>query len=77
MITAKTPDKIHHEISKMLSNGVSYIDALVDYSKKENMEIETLAEIVKKSEIMREKIREEGVRLRMVKDDNNATGRLF
>jgi predicted aldo/keto reductase-like oxidoreductase len=77
MIAAKTPDKIHHEISKMLSNGVSYIDALVDYSKKENMEIETLAEIVKKSEIMREKIREEGVRLRMVKDDSNATGRLF
>jgi hypothetical protein len=56
---------------------VSYIDALVDYSKKENMEIETLAAIVKKSEIMREKIREEGVRLRMVKDDSNATGRLF
>jgi hypothetical protein len=77
MIAAKSPEKIHHEISAMLSKGVSYIDALVDYSKKENMEIETLAEIVKKSEIMREKIREEGVRLRMVKEEKNGTNRLF
>lgn len=65
-----TPDKIHHEISRHISKGVPYIDALVDYSEKHGIEIETIAQIVKKSSILKEKIRTEAVDLRMVESDN-------
>lgn len=71
MIETQTPEKIHFEISKMLSNGVSYIDALVEYSKSKNVEIETIAEIVKKSTVMKEKIRSEAVSMKLVKKDKN------
>ena len=72
MIEPQTPEKIHHEISSMLSNGVSYIEALVEYSKIKNIEIETIAEIVKKSSIIKEKIRSEAIIMRLVKKDKNA-----
>lgn len=71
MIETQTPEKIHFEISKMLSAGVSYIDALVEYSKTKNIEIETVAEIVKKSAVMKEKIRAEAVVNKLVKKDKN------
>ena len=68
-VVALTPDKIHHEISRQLSRGVPYIEALVDFAEKNNYEIETIAQIVKKSSILREKIRTEAIGLRMVKVD--------
>tara|TARA_Y100000389_G_C17396320_1_gene482734 strand:+ start:353 stop:616 length:264 start_codon:yes stop_codon:yes gene_type:complete len=68
-VVALTPDKIHHEISRHISQGVPYIDALVDYAEKNNVEIETIAQIVKKSSILREKIRTEAVKLKMVRKD--------
>lgn len=71
MIETQTPEKIHFEISKMLSSGVSYIDALVEYSKLKNVEIETIAEIVKKSTVMKEKIRSEAITMKLVKKDKN------
>lgn len=64
-----TPDKIHHEISRYISQGVPYIDALIEYAEKNNLEIETIAQIVKKSSILREKIKSEAVDLRMVRKD--------
>lgn len=71
-VVALTPDKIHHEISKHISAGVPYIDALVHYSEKNGIEIETIAQIVKKSSILKEKIRTEAVTLKMVKKEENA-----
>ncbi len=71
MIDTQTPEKIHFEISKMLSSGVSYIEALVEYSKASNIEIETIAEIVKKSAVMKEKIRSEAINMKLVKKDKN------
>ena len=69
-VVALTPDKIHHEISRQLSRGVPYIEALVDFAEKNNYEIETIAQIVKKSSILREKIRTEAIGLRMVKKED-------
>jgi hypothetical protein len=69
-VVALTPDKIHHEISRHISKGVPYIDALVDYSEKNGIEIETIAQIVKKSSVLKEKIRTEAVNLRMVKKED-------
>jgi hypothetical protein len=76
MIETHTPEKIHHEISKRLANGVTYIDALVDYARERNIEVETVAEIVKKSTIIKEKVREEAVRMRLVKKDASSPRQL-
>jgi predicted aldo/keto reductase-like oxidoreductase len=75
MITPpRSPEKIHHEIADMLANGVNYIDALVEYARKNNLEIEAVADIVKKSSILKEKLRSEAVQLRLVeKDDKDIT----
>ena len=59
------------EISGKLAGGATYIDALVEYAKEHDLEIETVAEIVKKSSILKEKIREEAVAVRMVKKEEN------
>jgi hypothetical protein len=71
-VVTMTPEKIHHEISQQISRGVPYIDALVDFAEKNNIEIETVAQIVKKSSIIREKVKSEAVKLRMVKKDEAA-----
>jgi predicted metallo-beta-lactamase superfamily hydrolase len=71
LLDTQTPEKIHHEISDKLSKGVSYIDALVEYAKEKNVEIETIAEIVKKSSIIKEKIRTEAIKMKLVKTEQN------
>ena len=69
-VVALTPDKIHHEISKHISKGVPYIDALCPFAEKNEIEIETIAQIVKKSSVLKEKIRTEAVDLKMVKKED-------
>ena len=54
----------------MLANGVNYIDALVEYARKNDLEIEAVADIVKKSSILKEKIKSEAVKLRLVQKDD-------
>jgi len=70
LVTPKTPERIHHEIEGMLKKGVSYIDALCEYARINEIEIEVIADIVKKSTILKEKIKTEAVELRMVHSDD-------
>lgn len=70
IIAPRTPDRVHHEIQDMLSKGVNYIDALCEYARINELEIETVAEIVKKSSILKEKVRSEAVELRMVQSND-------
>jgi hypothetical protein len=69
MITPRTPENIHMEIADKLAKGATYIDALVEYARENDLEIETVADIVKKSSIIKEKIRAEAIAIRMVKKD--------
>jgi hypothetical protein len=71
MITPRTPERIHHEISEMLANGVPYIDALVEYARTNDLEIEAVADIVKKSSILKEKVRSEARNMNMIKRDED------
>lgn len=71
MVEMETPEKIHKAIEKKLSLGSSYIDALVDYASERGLEIETVAEIVKKSAVIKEKIRSEAKSKRMLKESAN------
>ena len=67
MIKTKNAEKIHLEISKKIKKGGTYIDALIEYSKEHNMEIETLGNIVKKSPIMKTQVKDEAESIRMLK----------
>lgn len=71
MITPRTPERIHHEISDMLAKGVPYIDALVEYARINDLEIESVADIVKKSSILKEKVRTEARNMNMIKRDED------
>lgn len=71
MIKTRTPENIHHDIAEKLAKGVSYIDSLVEYARENDIEIETVAEIVKKSSTIKEKIRTEAVTLKMMKREIN------
>lgn len=71
MIKTLTAEMIHRDISVMLSNGVSYVEALVEYSKQKDIEIETLADIIKRSTILKEKVRQEAIQAKTVTDDAN------
>lgn len=66
-----TAEKIHFAIADKLKAGVSYIDALCDYANHQNLEIETLAAVVRKSEIIKTKIRDEAIHLKLIKKDEN------
>jgi hypothetical protein len=58
----------------MLASGVNYIDALCEYARVNELEIETVADIVKKSSILKEKVRSEAVKMKLVlKDDQDLT----
>lgn len=77
MVKLETPENIHLAIEKKLSLGSSYIDSLIEYAKEKDLEIETIAEIVKKSLIIKEKIRSEAMTKRMLKDSNDSRTNFF
>jgi|TARA_B110000971_G_scaffold220192_1_gene263109 hypothetical protein len=76
MIAPRTPEKVHHDIREMLASGINYIDALVEYARINDLEIETVADIVKKSSILKEKVRAEAIDLRLVIKDDQDIGKL-
>lgn len=72
-VVSLTPEKIHLAISEQIADGVPYIDALINYAEKNNLEIESVAAVIKKSSILKEKIRSEAVLLKMVKQSDEET----
>jgi len=69
-VVALTPDRIHHEISRHISKGVPYIDALCHFADKNGIEIETIAQIVKKSSVLKEKRQTKTDDLKIVKRED-------
>lgn len=59
-------EQIHREISGYVCEEVSYIDALVYYAQKHDMEVELLGEMIRRSTILKTKVREDAERLKMV-----------
>jgi hypothetical protein len=58
-----THDRIFREISYKIESGAGYIDALVEYAKKYDIDPEALGKIVKRSVIFKSKLREEAIKL--------------
>ena len=56
-----TPDKLHTEIENLTKeHGLDIIDALLYFAEKNNLEIETVASMVKSNAKIKAKVREEG-----------------
>lgn len=77
VVNIETPEKIHLAIEKKLCMGSSYIDALVEYANEMDLEIETVAEIVKKSSVIKEKIRTEAKSKRLLKEKHDSRTNFF
>lgn len=60
-------EQIHFAIQEKLIRGSTYIDSLVEYCEENSLEIETVADIIKKSVIFKEKIREEATQMNLLK----------
>lgn len=59
-------EKIMDDIREYIESGVPYIDAIVDYSERQGVEIEVLGEIIRRSPVLKSRIYEEAEKLRMV-----------
>lgn len=73
----KTPEEIHLAIEKKLKGGSTYIDSLIEYAKEHDLEIESVAEIIKKSKIMKEKVRSEASDRKMLKENEPTSTKFF
>lgn len=58
--------RIVEEIADQIKLGVPYIDAVVDYALKNELEIEVVGEIIRKSPLLKAKIYKEAEDLNMV-----------
>jgi len=59
-------EEILKEVSPWVNDEVTLMDALVHYADKHEIEIELIGDIVKRSPILKSKIREDAERLRMM-----------
>lgn len=59
-------EKIMKDIREYIDDGVPYIDAIVDYSQREGVEIEVLGEIIRRSPVLKSRIYDEAEKLNMV-----------
>lgn len=62
-----THDRIYTEIKPLLEGGVSYIESLLFFANKHNIEIETVADIVKKSAMLKDNIKKEAEKTNLLK----------
>jgi predicted aldo/keto reductase-like oxidoreductase len=59
-------ERIMIEIARHIEAGVPYIDAVVEYATKNELEIEVVGEIIKKSPLLKAKIYREAEELNMI-----------
>lgn len=59
-------EKIHREIMAYVNKDVTYIDALVHYAEKYEIEIEVLGEMIRKSPVLKSKVRDDAESLNLV-----------
>tara|TARA_Y100000389_G_C17471232_1_gene531240 strand:- start:18792 stop:19013 length:222 start_codon:yes stop_codon:yes gene_type:complete len=67
-MTDLTAEKIHKEIVNYINRDVTIIDALVFYAQKYDIEIEVLGEMIKKSPILKSKVRDDAEKLSLVEE---------
>jgi|TARA_R110002167_G_scaffold162710_1_gene359271 predicted aldo/keto reductase-like oxidoreductase len=58
--------RIMTEISKHIAAGVPYIDAVIDYADRNQLEVEVIGEIIRRSPVLKAEIYKEAEELNMV-----------
>jgi len=66
VINRLNSERIVIEIERHIRAGVPYIDAVVEYAESNNLEVEVVGEIIKKSPMLKAKIYREAEELNMV-----------
>lgn len=61
-----TAETILKEVEKYVNKDVSLIDALVHYSEIHNVEIELIGEIIRRSVVLKSKVREHAENLNLM-----------
>lgn len=59
-------EEIHKEVSKYVCDDVTYIDALVYYAQTHDIEVELLGEMIRRSSILKSKVRDDAEKLKLV-----------
>jgi hypothetical protein len=70
-MNSESIDSIYRSISSMINNGSTCIDALIEYSNRNNIEIEMIASMVKKSDILYEVIKKEAQKNHLLIKEKN------
>lgn len=66
MDEAVKAEQILLEIQEYVNDEVSHIDALVHYAETNNLEIDLIGEIIRRSPVLKSKVRDDAERLNMV-----------
>ena len=64
-----TQDVIMAAILPKVQNGCSYLEAVLDYTERNGIELESVGEVIKRSQILKEKIKLEAIELLLVKKE--------
>ncbi len=65
------------KISILLSDDVTIIDAIIEYAEKNDLEIETVASIIKSDKVLIEQIKQEALKLKLLKKEEDTTDNLM
>lgn len=63
-----TPEYILNEIEKYTNADVSLIDAIVYYAEQHDIEIELLGDIIRRSVVLKSKVRDDAERLNLLEE---------
>lgn len=63
-----TAESILREVEQYTNKDVSLIDALVFFSEKHNLEIELIGEIIRRSVVLKAKVRDDAERLNLLEE---------
>lgn len=61
-----TSERILKEISRYVNKDVTYIDAMLEFAKRHDLEVDVLGEIIRRSPIIKSKIQDDAERLNMM-----------
>jgi predicted aldo/keto reductase-like oxidoreductase len=59
-------ERIMREIQEYIKAGIPYIDAVIEYAEKNEVEIEVVGEIIRRSPVLKAKIHDEAEELNMI-----------
>lgn len=63
-----TAEVIMREVEKYVNDDVSLIDAIIHYSESHNIEIELVGEIIRRSVVLKAKVRDNAEKLNLIDD---------